>query len=730
MATKLVNELDNAPLPLASTDKILVSRDGINVNKATINDLPKPLNTAQLANTNITAVAGTDSLGNVYDASGNLVKLSGIVTQTTSLRGVGHRGGWPNSNVGAQTLGMSIWDVEPGTNYRLLFVGAVAATELAARAGTIQAKVEAPYGSGNWLTVNFNASPSGTFSQSGTVPDESNNYYMLLSDAIPVTFTERTTLRVAVSSKNGFPALYSADGHLEGRWSKEFTILNGSTNDLAVQLASTPQYQINLVADAVESEGLGMVPRICAASSWTGGTLSLTSYSHGISTSTNNKIVLSGFVNSGATLNGTYSFTSSGGDGLTVAIATDPGSITQNGIIRLAQSITSATWSAGEVTLTRAAHGFVEGQVISIRGTTSTGTSINGDFDIIEVPTVDTYKIALATTSGTVSVTNGYVFTKYQKPSSLYHTRPYSILAESNVACLALAGDSTTHTVDFIQDSTRLSGVTQRCVGELFPFMDLSANTEGLSHWIGHPSQVVIREKILERYTQGILFGYSKNDESAYATIADWINAHNTWWARPSQAALANSKFNMAILVPSRGVGSRDRFASVEGQTKPSDIRLQQFHQYLYSRVGTLYHKLFDYASILTIPNQLYAFEVNNTQNIIVTTTAGSTVVTVDPSTPITSEVNGKLILLPGAGASNGDLYVNMKYVSPTKFIAMEPEYSIRVPRAVNTAISGATGVIGVRKYITPTPSLVTSLHENPAAIAKITSTIALKRQQ
>jgi len=38
-----------------------------------------------------------------------------------------------------------------------------------------------------------------------------------------------------------------------------------------------------------------------------------------------------------------------------------------------------------------------------------------------------------------------------------------------------------------------------------------------------------------------------KNDENQYLTAADWLAAHDAWWARPNQAALANSGFNVLV---------------------------------------------------------------------------------------------------------------------------------------------------------------------------------------
>lgn len=94
MANKRVNDLVDASLPIVGTDKILVSRDGIVLNKANALDLPvstavqaaiavkAELSTAQKANPSITGVAGADVNGGIYDAAGNLVSLGGVPSNT------------------------------------------------------------------------------------------------------------------------------------------------------------------------------------------------------------------------------------------------------------------------------------------------------------------------------------------------------------------------------------------------------------------------------------------------------------------------------------------------------------------------------------------------------------------------------------------------------------------------------------------------------------------------
>lgn len=657
----------------------------------------------------------------------SLSSLQSITTPYSSLRGVAHRGGWPSSSQGNQLAGPSLWPVEAGSNYRLKFVGANTYFETSNRNGSCQAYVEAPYGSGNWIQVLFNASPTGTFITTGSTPDESNNYFTLLSDPIPVTFTTPQILRVFMSAKGGFPCMTNYDGYLEGKGFVEFTMSSASANDNALQCANIGVEQIKNI---VNNAGDLMTRRVCSSASWVPNTLTLQVLSHGTS-GTNNKIILQGFVSTGADINSVFSFGTSGGDTLTVSTSNDPGTITQLGLVRIAQAITTATWLAGVVTIVRAAHGFIEGQVISIRGLTATGAAPNGDFPIASIVDANTFTVNFAANAGTITTTNAYMFAKYSASSTDFHLRPYSIVAESNVACLFLDGDSTTQTVDRIQDETRLCGVTQRCVGEVFPFMDGSANNEGLSHALASPNQVIIRDWLRRTYCQGTVFGWSKNDEDFYSTAAAWQAAHDQWWNRPVMDALRSSQFNFAVKAPPRTVITRDNWTTVEGQVKPANTRLVQFHQFLNGKVGTLYRSLFDYISLLTVRNQPYAYDVyDDWTTITVTTTAGSAAVSVDAGTPLTPYYNNRVILIPGAGdggEGGTDAYVRINRISNTKFIAMNISTGNNIPLPAVSSVAAVTATIGVSRFI-GYGRTTNTLHENFDAEGEITKKIALKR--
>lgn len=648
--------------------------------------------------------------------------IQDILTAVGSVRGVAHRGGWPNSTQSGQIMGASMWPVEAGSDYQIVYVGAVTQLETSSRAGTIQTLVECPYGSGNWKTVTFNAVPGGTFITTGSTPDASNNWFMMISDPIPgVSFDSTQMLRVLATGKGGVPTMVNFDGYYEGKAGLEFSIQSSSTNDASLQLASIGQRKVDLILKTIESDGASMSPQVCTAASWAANVLSLTLPSHGISNG-NWKLVLDGFVASGATIDGVYSYTTNGANAINVAFTSDPGTISETGIVRLGHAVTAAAWASGVLTLTRAAHGRIEGQVASLRGFSSTGAAINGDFPITSV-TTDTYTVALPSDPGTIGFTNAYTYIKYSLPSADFHLRPFTIIANGRVACETLAADSTTQTVDKIQDATRLCGVAQRLVGELFPFVDISANNEGLNHWLASPSQVIIRTKIMELWAQGITMGYSKNDEDAYTNVTDWNTAHDTWWALPVQAALANSGFNFAVAAPTRGATTRDNFTTVDGMIKPNNTRLVDFQRSsLYGKIGALYRKVFNYLGLIGIPNQPYAFKVHEyARPIIFSTIAASAVVSVDPSTPISPEDNGRIVLLPGAAASGGNAYSRIKYISPTKFISVRVATGIRMAFALTTTVNSGSGTIGIRRSVAYDATQFNTLHENPETIATIT---------
>lgn len=72
MAIKTINDLNSAPIPLLGTDKILVSRDGLNVNKIDISNLPLPLTTSQ---TEATALVGANSTNMIMPDGTTVVNM-------------------------------------------------------------------------------------------------------------------------------------------------------------------------------------------------------------------------------------------------------------------------------------------------------------------------------------------------------------------------------------------------------------------------------------------------------------------------------------------------------------------------------------------------------------------------------------------------------------------------------------------------------------------------------
>lgn len=694
------------------------------------------LTDAQRANTAILGAAGADNNGGIYDADGNVIPTEGgLYPQRhlgpASVRGVAHRGGFPSGAVGAQNMSPSFFSIEPCRNPKLIFLGAITRQETSTRAGSIQAEVELQYGSGNWIQVTFNAVATGTFNQTGTVPDESNNFFLLESDSFTEEITEPTTIRVLCSSNGSFPVMAQYDGVVEGRASLEWTLQNSSANLTALQLSNLTRAQKDLILEQMSLEPTQGVIRVSTGASWAGGTLTINLPGHAL-TVTNNKVTLQGFTSTGAAIDGVYSFALDGSDRITVSLAGDPGTIIAFGTVRPSQAITSAVWSGGQITFTRAAHGRRVGEYVSIKGATSTSGNINMAHLIVSV-TTDTYTVNFVQNVGTIQTTNAISFLKYSNPGTIYHIRPYTIIGESTVVCQALVGDSTTQTVGQITDDTRLCGVLQKAVGERYPFIDLSNNNAGVVDALANPSQQVIKNELIRRYCQGITWGWSKNDESSteIPTLADWTGAHDEWWDLPVQSTFKNSPVNIAVVVPSRGTQSVDGFSSVDGQRFTPSARLVGFQNFIRGKFGSLYNYIIDYASVLTVRNQPQNYKADrDAVPIVFTSTAGSDVLSVDASTPINKSMNGEIVWLPGTnvGSTTGDFYVTLNYLSPTSFFATGAEVGIKTPVNMVTAVTGGNGIVGARKHVSSSSNQVDTIHESVFAISQITDTVAMKK--
>lgn len=684
----------------------------------------------------VQAVYGKDNkIVNVINRSGSISQYDinynmPLQLGPASVRGVAHRGGFPSGAVGAQNMSPSFFPIEPCKNPRLLFIGAFTRQETPARAGSIQAEVELPYGSGNWIQVTFNAVATGTFNQNGTVPDESNNFFLLESDPFAEEITELTTVRALCSSNGTFPTMAQYDGAVDGRASLEWTIQNQSTNLAALQLSNLTRAQKDLILDQMRLEPTQGIIRVSTGASWAAGTLTINLPGHTFS-ATNNKVTLEGFTSSGAAIDGVYSFALDGSDRITVSLASDPGTISEFGTVRSSQAITSAVWSSGQITFTRAAHGRRVGEYVSVKGATSTSGNINMAHLIVAV-TTDTYTVNFVQNVGTIQTTNAISFLKYSNPNTIYHLRPYSIIGESTVVCQALFGDSTTQTVGQITDDTRLCGVLQKAVGERYTFVDLSNNVAGLVDTLANPSQQVIKNELARRYCQGITFGWSKNDESSteIPTLADWTGAHDEWWDLPVQTTFKNSPVNIAVVVPSRGTQSVNGFSTVDGQRFTPSARLVGFQNFIRGKFGSLYSYIIEYASVLTVRNQPQNYKADqDAVPIVFTSTAGSAVLAVDASTTINPSMSGKVVWLPGTnvGSTTGDFYVTLNYLSPTSFFATGAEVGIKTPVNMVTAVTGGNGIVGARKYISSSSNQVDTIHESVFAISEITNTVALK---
>jgi hypothetical protein len=642
-----------------------------------------------------------------------------------SLRGISARGGFPNTNTAGQLLGKSVWKNIGGDKpdgFRFLFVGVSAQTETPATSGTLRAKCKTPDGS--WFDITFNAASSGQFTAGGN--------YILISDNIPYSLENGQEVELYESGINTLPTCLNGDWIFEQVQNREYSLQLNGTNEAAMQVN-----QLN----TVQLENAKMNPRTYFAtgatwSSASGGTLTINLPTHSQVSVTNIKVLLSGFMPSA--INGLRVPTIVDTNTITVPLASDPGATTNNGLVQFIQIPTATTWTGGVLTVTRASHGYLPGEVISHRGYTTTGTSLNRDFEIDTVPDANTYTVKLSSDPGTITLTSAYIYRKYMDAAiNNFHLRPLAMLGVGTVECDAIISDSTQQSVDLITDETRLCGVVARLIGLKIPFIDLACNNDSLTNWVTtNPAQHAVRNYIAGLLCQQYTLGMSKNDEALYTTVA----SADTWKAQldafnllPTYAPMAARGKNKAVLAPTKFGSSSpwNDYSTPDGQSESgSYAALPIWHAYLKSKLGTIFNKIFDYQSTITVFNQppIYKCYESGARIIIVTGTTTTPIVTVDSSTPIYPEDNGKIIGIPGAsGTGNGILYCLIKYRSATSFVAMFPLYKNRVRSGMGIAVTNANAILGSRRFINQDNTQSDTVHESPLAIRTGTGLISLK---
>ncbi len=640
----------------------------------------------------------------------------------STLRGITNRGGFPNQNTSGQLLGKSVFTNIAGdiNDARLVFVAVFSQNETPVVGGTLRATVETPPDSGNWYDVTFNAVSSATLSAA--------NLYILISDQLPTRLKMGQELDVYASGLNNLPTMTGGDWMYEQIQNREYQLQLTGTDQAAMQVNQLNRWQL---------KNAKMAPRGFFSTGATNAASVETIQvpTHGQVSTTNLKALITGFVPTA--INGLFQHTLSGANAITIPLA-DPGPVTQNGMVQFVSTPTAASWSGGFITITRASHGLLPGITLTLRGFSST-VSINRDLDVFDVTDANNFRIAFPSDPGAITVTSAYYFSKYMDviSSNNYHLRPFTIVGTSETECTALIGDSTTQQIDVISDNTRLLGVLQRMVGEVIPFVDVSASGDSLTAWVStFPNNHLVRNEIIRLFAQTGTFGMSKNDETTYTetTVGTWNSLVDQFFALPSLSVPLSTGKNKAVLVPTGTAGSTtfSDFTSMNDQVVGNNYgALPFFHSYLKSKLGTLFNKIFDYQSLLTVLNQPTVYKFDPTaRNITYTSITTSPVITVDAGTPISSADNGKLIGLQGAiSGGNGVLYVIIKYVSPTSFIAMQAKSKNRTISGTPIAVTSGTARIGVRRYVDPVNTATTTIHESREAIQSISAPggIALK---
>lgn len=663
--------------------------------------------------------------GNIYDENGDVLneKFPARIGPA-SLRGISNRPGFPNTTTTGQLLSKSIWKNIGGdkpNGFKFLFCGVSAQTETPATSGTIRAKCKTPDGS--WFDITFNGSGPAQFTAGGN--------YVLESDTIPYSLLDGQEVELYESGINGVATSLNGDWIFEQVQNREYSLQLISTNEAAMQVN-----QLN----TVQLENASMNPRTYFAigatwSSASGGILTINLPNHGQVSVTNIKVLLSGFTPTA--INGLRVPTIVDTNTITVPLASDPGATTVNGLVQFIPIPTATTWTTGVLTVTRASHGYLPGEVISHRGYTTTGTSLNRDFEIATVPDANTYTINLSSDPGTITISSAYIYRKYLDAATInFHLRPLAMLGVGVVECDAIISDSTQQSVDIISDESRLYGVVARLIGNKIPFIDLACNNDSLTNWVTtNSAQHAVRNYIAQTYCQQYALGMSKNDEPLYtvATVGTWKAQLDALNALPAYAPMAARGKNKAVLAPTKFGSSApwNDYSTPDGQTASSAYgALPLWHAYLESKLGTVFNYIFDYQSTITVFNQpaVYKCYESGARTIIVTGVTTSPLVTVDASTPIYPEDNGKIIGIPGAsGSGNGILYCLIKYRSATSFIAMFPLYKNRVRSGMGIAVTNANAILGSRRFINQDNTQSDTVHESPLAIRTGTAMIALK---
>jgi len=178
---------------------------------------------------------------------------------------------------------------------------------------------------------------------------------------------------------------------------------------------------------------------------------------------------------------------------------------------------------------------------------------------------------------------------------------------------------------------------------------------------------------------------------------------------------------------------STDEFSSLDNQAVwANDGGRQAFGVFLRGLMGTVFNRLYDYAGLIEPFGQPGKVKVHpRARQIIASATAGSSLIPIDPSTPLDKADNGICLALRGAGNKGTDgttLLCALRYRSPTLAIACDPVQKNLILNATAT-VNNAVGYLGARLHVQKNSSNST-IHEAQESFELLARELGTKRPQ
>ena len=244
----------------------------------------------------------------------------------------------------------------------------------------------------------------------------------------PVAITTATwsanVATVTTSSAHGFAVgnSVSVTGMIPDGYNGTYTV---------TVVPSTTTFRYALTTDPFVTLSGRVKPLSVTAASWSAGTVTLTTATHGMSIGTS--ITVTGFAANG--YNGTFVVTAvPTTTTLQYAVATDPGGWASSGTDTVSRTASIATpWAASVATVTTTtAHGLSVGNTVTVAGFTPSG--YNGTVTVATVPSTTTFTYALATNPGATNAVAGGT------PSNLGRIRAWADNATNDNTALRVYG--------------------------------------------------------------------------------------------------------------------------------------------------------------------------------------------------------------------------------------------------------------------------------------------------